>query len=268
MNDRLSAFRVLHPFPSLLVAALTVAIVPLTGRVAPLSRVVALGLGMLLYQFALGVLNDVVDLPDDRRTKPWKPLARRLLAPKFAVVAATVFAAGAAALTFSLPNHAWLIGLAGFACGAAYDFRLKRTQISWLPYAIALPLVPIWVFVACGVWRSILWWTLPLGVLLGFALQLANQAPDAGEGDRSGLPGWLGERNSRRLAVLTFAVVVAATAAVLLGSSPGRAGVASLVGATAIAASPFSMRLFGRDGLFGLLSVAGAALALVLLSTG
>jgi hypothetical protein len=154
MNDRLSAFRVLHPFPSLLVAALTVAIVPLTGRVAPLSRVVALGLGMLLYQFALGVLNDVVDLPDDRRTKPWKPLARRLLAPKFAVVAATVFAAGAAALTFSLPNHAWLIGLAGFACGAAYDFRLKRTQISWLPYAIALPLVPIWVFVACGVWRS------------------------------------------------------------------------------------------------------------------
>jgi 4-hydroxybenzoate polyprenyltransferase len=266
MTYHLAAIRSVHPFPSVLVATLTVAIIPLAHRDAPVSRYLTLGLGMLFYQFALGLLNDVIDLPDDRRTKPWKPLARGLIPVRLAAVIAVGFALAALTMTVRLPNHAWAIGAAGFACGVSYDLHFKRTRFSWLPYAIALPLVPIWVYTASSVWRPMLWGTLPLGILLGFALQLANQAPDITGDGRSDFPGLLGERNARRLSVLAFAVAALGAGVLLLASSPVQAVSIALIGASGIAASPFSTRLFGRDGLFGLLAVASAGLALVFLS--
>jgi 4-hydroxybenzoate polyprenyltransferase len=266
MTHRLAALRGLHPFPSLLVATMTVAIIPLADRDAPLSRYVTLGLGMLFYQFALGLLNDIVDLPEDRRTKPWKPLVRGLIPAGLALLLVVTFALAALAITLSLPRHAWLIGVAGFTCGVVYDLHFKRTRFSWLPYAIAMPLVPIWVYSASGVWRPMLWGTLPLGILLGFALHLANQAPDVAADNQSDLPGLLGERNARRLSVIAFALTAAGVVALLFTSSPAHAMFAALIGACGVAASPFSTRLFGRDGLFGLLAVASAGLAIIFLS--
>ena len=48
--------------------ALTVALVPLADRNAGIGLYLALGLGMLAYQFSIGVTNDIIDLPDDRST--------------------------------------------------------------------------------------------------------------------------------------------------------------------------------------------------------
>ena len=31
------------------------------------------------------------------------------------------------------------VGILGLACGLAYDVQLKRTALSWLPMAMALP---------------------------------------------------------------------------------------------------------------------------------
>ena len=267
MRRRLIALRSLHPFPSLLVATLTVGMVPLADSAAPLGRYVTLGLGMLFYQFTIGLVNDLVDVSEDRSAKPWKPLVRGAISPRFALVVAVTCLVAALVLTSSVSRAAWLIGVAGFGCGLSYDVYLKRTELSWLPYAIGMPLVPVWVYVASDAWRPLLWWSLPLGALIGFALHLANQAPDVASGDPSGLPGRFGEHRSRVIATLVFGVVVCMVAALLRVSSTPRALAVLVVGGGAIAASPWSTRALGRDGLFGLLAASSACLALLFLSS-
>src|SRR3970040_504096 len=60
----LTTLRVVHPFPSFLVAGLTVALVPLANADAGLGLYLSLGIGMLLFQFAIGLVNDLVDSAD------------------------------------------------------------------------------------------------------------------------------------------------------------------------------------------------------------
>src|SRR3954470_11937040 len=98
MQNRLAALRVLHLFPSLLVAGVATALVRIADRVAPASRYAAIGVGMLLYQCSIGIVNDLADLPSDRQHKPWKPLARGLLSVRLAAVVAAMCMAGGVTL--------------------------------------------------------------------------------------------------------------------------------------------------------------------------
>ena len=260
----LMAFRALHPFPSLLVTLLTLALVPLADRGAPPARYIALGLGMLCFQFTIGLVNDLADREQDRAAKPWKPLASGRLPVAAARALALGLGFAGLLLTLTLPIGAWPIGAAGFGCGLVYDVWLKRTGFSWLPYSLAFPLIPVWVYVASDAWDALLWWTLPLGSVLGLALHLANQAPDAS--NDAGLPGRLGEARSRLLALALFGLAAAAVATVLAVESPARALTACAVALLTFAAAPWATRLLGRDGGFALLAVASAVLAVLFIS--
>jgi 4-hydroxybenzoate polyprenyltransferase len=74
---------------------------------------------------------------------------------------------------------------------------LKRTPVSWLPYLIALPLVPIWAWLVMDAFQPRLLWLYPLGALMIVAIHLAQVLPDI-DGDRRrgerGLGVFLGER--------------------------------------------------------------------------
>jgi 4-hydroxybenzoate polyprenyltransferase len=258
--------RILHPFPSLLVALLTVALVPLADSDAPLWRYAVMGLGMLCYQFAIGVTNDIADLPHDRAYKPSKPLVAGTVAPRTALALALALILGGLVLTLALPFDAWLIGIAGLVCGLAYDLFLKRTALSWLPLSIAIPLVPAWVFVASDAWDPLLWWAFPLGGALGLALHLANQAPDVAAGEVIGLAGRLGAERSRLLSLVLFGIAALVAAAVLLDRATGLAACLAIISRGTHAAAPHARRYLGRDGLFGLLAVASAALAVIFLA--
>ncbi len=259
---RVDTIRLLHPFPSLLVATVTALLLSRANHDAPLWLYAVLGMGMLLFQCAIGVTNDIVDADDDRLAKPWKPLARGDVSMSTARSLAVGCAAAGLVVTIALPATAWAIGALGLACGLAYDLRLKRTALSWLPYSVALPLVPTWVFVAADRWRPGLWWTLPLGAAMGLALHLANQAPDASDGPSAGLAGRLGERASRVVSVAVFAIVSAVVAGQAAPTSPARAALVALVASSVIAAARWYGRL-GRDGLFGVLAVGSACLAML-----
>ena len=258
----LRAARALHPFPSLLVAGLTVAIVPIAG--GDLATAIQLGLGMLSYQFAIGLTNDVVDAADDALRERLKPIPSGALSRQAAARLGVAFVLAGLLVTCALPLGAWLIGIAGLCCGLIYNAWLKRTPLSWLPFAIALPLVPAWVFVASGAWTAMLSWAFPLGGVLGLALHLANQAPDVqGRADAvSGLPGLLGERASRALAIVLFGVAASGTVAVIASADFLLAGfAAALAVAGGIAAARLSA--LGPSVLFGVLAVAGAGLAVL-----
>jgi 4-hydroxybenzoate polyprenyltransferase len=261
--------RVLHPFPSFLVATVTVALVPFADPHASPALYVVLGLGMLCYQFSLGVANDVVDAADDAATKPWKPVARGAISRRAATLLAAALAGAGLLATSGLELVPWLIGAAGLACGLAYDVQFKRTPLSFVPWAIAFPLIPAWVYTAADAWDQLLWWAFPLGGLLAVALYFANQAPGA-EAERTmgvrGLSQAVGERRSRAIAVALFGIAASAAVVVLLFVALPQAALTAIAGAVAFLLAPRATAYFGRDGLFGVLAAGAAALAVVFLS--
>jgi 4-hydroxybenzoate polyprenyltransferase len=258
-----------HPFPSLVVAGLTAALVVLADHEAALGTVLLLSVGMLCYQFCIGVTNDIVDAADDSAAKPWKPIPAGLVSRRTAIAAAMALWAAGMALTAPEGVAALLLGAAAAGCGIAYDLYFKRTRLSWLPYAVAFPLLPIWVFAAVDEWGKLLWWVLPLGAALGFALHLANQAPDVEDDRRAGIASagqMLGSDRSRSLAVAVFAAVAVVACVVLTPATPGRAIALGGVGAAGFVIAVFAVGRLGRDGLFGVLALGAAAISVVFLS--
>lgn len=263
------ALRLLHPFPSLLVAGLTAALVPFADRYADAPLYVVLGLGMLLFQFAIGAANDAADASADLAAKPWKPIPAGIVSVRTATFVAAGCAGAGLVVTADLQLGAWLVGVAGLLCGLSYDLALKRTAFSWLPWSLAFPLVPTWVYLAADAWEPPLAWIFPLGVCLGLALYLANQAPDV-ESDRAagvrGLAQILGQRRSLRLALGLFGAAASGACVVLLLAAPAQAALAAATALIVLLLVPRSTRLFGANGFFGLLAVSSAALALVFVS--
>lgn len=250
-------------------AGVTLLVAVLADRHAGATLLLRLGLGMLLFQFAIGIANDVVDFEDDCVSKPWKPLVQHLVPRQTAVLLAAGCAGAGLLVTATLPAGAWAIGAGALLCGLLYDVYFKRTRLSWLPYAVAIPLIPAWAFTAVGRWDAFLWWAFPLGAILGFGLHLANQAPDV-EADRAtgirSTAQQLGARQSRAASVALFGAAASAAVILLLFRSPERAAVAAIDGAIVFLLAPRAPVFFGRDGLFGLLAAGSAILGAVFLS--
>ena len=259
--------RLVHPFPSLLVTAVTVAMAFAADRSPETGVLLQLGLGMLLYQFAIGAANDVVDLADDAETKPWKPLVRGDLRTDQATRFAVLVALAGLALTFSLPLVPWLLGVGGLLCGLAYDFGLKRTRLSWLPLSVALPLVPAWVFTALDAWDPLLWWLFPAGITAGLAVHLANELPDAAEGPaHGGSVHRMGTRRAYGAAMGALGTSVSICVVALAFSAPFQAGMAAIIGAAAFISGPRATKVLGRNGLFGVVAMTTAMLGVVFVS--
>ncbi|MGH2588378.1 MAG: UbiA family prenyltransferase, partial [Dehalococcoidia bacterium] len=176
------------------------------------AQLITLMATMLAIQATIGVLNDWADRALDAREKPWKPVPAGLVSPRAALATAVTFATLAVFLAALAGPVPWMLAMAGLACGIAYDLGLKRTPFSALTYAVALPLVPLWVWTALGQATPALVAVLPAGVLLGVALQLANALPDAAGDEAAGVRGtlqWLGPARGRRVAWLAFAGALA-----------------------------------------------------------
>ncbi len=260
--------RIVHPFPSLLVTGLTLALVPVADRHSPTSTFAVLGVSMLCYQFTIGLANDIADAAADAQAKPWKAIPSGAVTRRVALITAFAFTIVGLTLSATLGLHAWAIGVAGLSCGLVYDVWLKRTQFSWLPYAVAFPLLPIWVFVSTDSWSNRLWWVFPLGGVLGFALHLANQSPDI-EGDRAagagGFAERFGEERAGQVACALFATCgLVATVVVGWGSARGLLTTGAVV--VALVAATVVRRRGVTDGLFTALAVGSAAMAVLFLS--
>lgn len=215
----LRALRIVHPFPTLLNVAATAALAFVAARGTPDVRVLAtMLLVMLCAQSAIGVTNDLFDRELDARTKPWKPIVAGLVAPGAALLIAVGLIAAACALASTLGLAGFALAVLGMACGLAYDVRLKRTPLSALPFMIAIPVLPVWVWVTLGEWQAVLGWLLPLGALIGLALHLANTLPDIDDDAAHGVAGLahrLGARGSMVAGWTSFGAALALSAVIV-----------------------------------------------------
>lgn len=134
---------------------------------------------MTSLQFAIGALNDIVDARADAGRVPPKPIPAGLIARRDASVVAVL--AGLAGLAFAAPSGPGLVVLAFvvLAIGAAYDLLAKGTPWSWVPFAIGIPILPVYgwygVTGALPTFAAIL---VVMAALAGAGLAIANARAD------------------------------------------------------------------------------------------
>lgn len=129
-------------------------------------------------QLAIAVLNDYCDRKLDSVGKPHKPIPQGLVTPREALIAGCLMIVLMALQLLALPPLAWLLSLLYLTLGMAYNLKLKATPLSGLVFALAMPLIPLYAFAGMGHSLPFLIWLIPVGFLLGVALNLANSLPD------------------------------------------------------------------------------------------
>ncbi|MEA2668231.1 MAG: hypothetical protein QOJ33_1165 [Chloroflexota bacterium] len=152
-------------------------------------RLWSIGAIMLLVQFSISALNEWADADLDRQAGRPRPIPLGLTSPGTALTVA-VLCAVAAFLLSTLAHFGTvallLVGI-GLACGWAYDLRLKRTPLSFLPFAIAFPLMPFWIGLLAGRPASSLGVLFLAGSPLATAIHLADAIPDRDRDRAAGL---------------------------------------------------------------------------------
>jgi 4-hydroxybenzoate polyprenyltransferase len=144
---------------------------------------------MLLVQFSISALNEWADADLDRRARRSRPIPLGLVSRGTALSVAVVCAVGAFLLSVLAnfgPFALLLVGL-GTACGWAYDLWLKATPLSFVPFAIAFPLMPFWIGVLAGRPLTSLLILFLGGSPLATAIHLADAIPDRDRDREAGL---------------------------------------------------------------------------------
>jgi 4-hydroxybenzoate polyprenyltransferase len=213
-----------------------------------------LGAAMTLLQFGIGATNDLVDAPRDAGHKPGKPspagLIRRELA---AAIALGSFIGG---IGLAVPSGPATVGLGVLVIGVGllYDLALKGTPWSWLPFAVGIPILPVFGWLgASGSLPAVFALLVPVAVAGGAALAIANALVDIERDRAAGAESIATALGSRRAwavqAGLVVAIVVAAviTSVVAgrhpLGELPSRSILVAVVGLV-----PLAGVVAGRSG--------------------
>jgi 4-hydroxybenzoate polyprenyltransferase len=175
--------RLVHPFPSILDGVVSAAVALLAGGTPGVA--LRLGLAMTALQFGIGATNDLVDAPRDAGHKPGKPIPAGIVGRRTG--GALALAAFGSGLALSLASGLPTVALAAVVIGIGliYDFRLKGTAWSWLPFAVGIPILPVFGWLgAAGTVPATFALLVPVAVAAGAALAIANALADV-ERDRA-----------------------------------------------------------------------------------
>jgi 4-hydroxybenzoate polyprenyltransferase len=205
-----------HAGPTVAVTLVTAVLAASADLTA--DRAVLVVAAVLTGQLSVGWSNDLLDAARDRSVhRTDKPLATG------AIGEGTVRAACIVAVVLTVPLSLACGAVAGgvhllfVACGWAYNLRLKSTVWSWLPYAVAFGILPVFVTAAQRPPALPPAWGPAVGALLGVGAHLVNALPDlqddADTGVR-GLPHRIGARWTAPLATLALA-----SASVVIGAA-------------------------------------------------
>ncbi len=228
-------FEASHPFPIAAVLALT-ALVGLasTGGAPDASRFGLMLVAMLCSQLTIGWSNDYLDRGADAVYQPSKPLPSGRVSARLLLFATALALVSAVAAGSPLGGAPLVLLAAGTAGGLAYNLGLKATPLSWLPYVVALALLPPFVWKALDAFDSAFLWLYAFGLPLVIAAHVANTLPDLESdavGGRGGITVVLGRGAALRLLA---ACLAAPPLAVLLTTAWLRYDDALLAGVLAV----------------------------------
>jgi 4-hydroxybenzoate polyprenyltransferase len=181
----LGFFLLCHPLPVLFhLLAVTIFALLATWPHSNWNIVGLIVVAHAAMQLSIAVWNDYCDRQVDASTKKNKPIPRGLIRPQEAFIIGLLFIVIMVFLLLPLNPLALCISLLYLALGQSYNFGLKSTPWSGIVFALAIPLIPVYAFVASGRIMPFVFWLVPVAALLGIALNLANSLPDI-EDDRA-----------------------------------------------------------------------------------
>lgn len=266
MHRALALLRAAHAAPTLAVTALATAVAAAAGR-SPGGCVLVTG-AVLSGQLSVGWLNDLLDVDRDTTAgRVDKPLVTGDVSP--AVVRWACAATVTACLPLSLASG-WRAGschLIGVAGGWAYDLGLKRTPLSWAPYAVSFAMLAAFLALGLPGHPAPHPWVLATSSLLGVGAHFLNVVPDIAA-DRAagirGLPQRLGPVATRTGGAV---LLVAAAAVVTFGpaGAPPAWSLGALGVAVALAGAAAAAGRRGGSRLPFLLALATAVVTVLLL---
>ncbi|MFI8826103.1 UbiA family prenyltransferase [Streptomyces sp. NPDC053431] len=268
----LALLKASHPMPAAAVTVLAALMGAAFGLdlASAATAVAAVGAG----QLSIGWSNDRLDLGRDRAAgRRDKPLATGDARPGTVGTAACVALLVCVPLSLACGLLPGAVHLGCVAAGWTYNLWLKRTVLSWLPYAVAFGLLPAFLTTALPgrPWPPL--WLTVAAALLGTSAHFANVLPDL-EDDLAGGVRGLPQRVGRSGSVASAAVLALASCVVLTAGPTGRVSPAGavLIGLTlalclAAAAGPPALRR-GRVPFVVVLAMAGLDAALLVLAGG
>ncbi|HEV3474647.1 MAG TPA: UbiA family prenyltransferase [Actinomycetota bacterium] len=257
-----------HPLPALAVTTLVGAVV--AARTAdPAAILWAIG-STAAGQASVGWSNDYLDRHRDAAMgRRDKPLVTGDIHPTTVLIGAVSAVALSVFLSLPLGLRPAVVMAAAVGAAWVYNAGLKATLLSWLPYAVAFGLAPVYIWAVTSETTPPAWIVVATAVL-GMGGHLLNVAPDL-EADRAteirGLPHRLGLRGS----LITACVLLAAVLALVLvaggrGQPPSGAQIAAaavagaLIGAVAWAVVRERARLGFRLTLLAAAAIVGTFL--------
>jgi 4-hydroxybenzoate polyprenyltransferase len=195
-----------------------------------------LGLSMTALQASIGALNDLRDAPADAGRKPGKPIPAGLVRPGTARLVVVI--AAVAGLALAVPSGIGLVVLAviGLAIGYAYDLVAKGTPWSWVPFALGIPLLP--VFGWYGATATVPDWfvaLVPMAAVAGGAIAVGNALSDFPQDLDSGTT-TVATALGAHQAWWTLIALWSLTAALALGSLAVLGGAGAAVGPVSVVA--------------------------------
>jgi len=133
---------------------------------------------VLATQFSISAMNEWADRDRDSRANRRRPVALGLISPQTALALALVFGLAALPGALSFGVTSLLLVIAGLGIGWVYDMVLKPTPLSFLPFAVAFPLLLFWVGTIARRPGASLLFLFVAGAPLAIAIHLADAIPD------------------------------------------------------------------------------------------
>lgn len=228
----LGLLRASHPEPA--AAVTTVAGLLAWGVGHRPAGIVAVVLTVLASQLAVGWTNDALDADRDAAVgRTDKPVAAGALRRRTAGLAAVLAALATPVLALTTNPVAAAWATVGLLSALLYDWPLKSTPVSVLPYAVSFGSLPAFVVLALPGGPAPPVWLVAAAACLGAGAHFANVLPDLADDARTGvrgLPHRLGPAGSRAAAA---GLLLAATVTLVFGPP----GPPSWAGLSAVAAA-------------------------------
>jgi protoheme IX farnesyltransferase len=235
VRTALALFRASHPEPAFTVTAVAALLALAVGHHP--RGIATVTMTILASQLAVSWANDAIDAERDAAVgRTDKPIPKGAISRRTVAISGAVAAVATVPLALLCGSLAGLIATIGLASSLLYNWPLKSTVISPLPYAVSFAALPAFVVVALpgSPWPPA--WLIVAGGLLGVGAHFANTLPDLADDARGGirgLPHRIGPAWSRVAAAVPL---LGATAALAFGppGAPGWFGLIALVAAVVV----------------------------------
>ena len=215
----LRLIRASHPEPALAVTGVAALLAWGVGH-RP-GGVVVVTAAVLASQLAVGWLNDWLDADRDTAVgRTDKPLVEGAISRRVVGTAGALAALATPPLALAANPAAAVLATVALVAALLYNWPLKFTPASVLPYALSFGALPAFVVLALPDAPAPPLWLVAAGVLLGAGAHFANVLPDLDDDVRTGvrgLPHRIGPAGTRTAA----AGLLLATTATLVFGPPG-----------------------------------------------